>query len=322
MLTSIDEPGVISLREGFLPASALFEAPCWVLELPRQVCPPCNHLSSLQLSIHEREDSPQSHVLVMKGAPERILERCSSILVQGKEIPLDKEMQDAFQNAYMELGGLGERVLGEGPEAMSRAEKVISKPQWLPWGEELWGCPDSHLSVLSSPLCTPSGFCQLNLPSGKFPRGFKFDTDELNFPTEKLCFVGLMSMIDPPRAAVPDAVGKCRSAGIKVMASLPPLHPLFSHTTGRRTAGAAGLGTPRPLVVSFPLIVRSCYLQGKVGHCLGALTLIPCAQNAPCHMPILSLPGMAHSILMSSRSGTPILETMVVLPFPTIAYSL
>lgn len=52
----------------------------------------------------------------MKGAPERILDRCSTILVQGKEIPLDKEMQDAFQNAYMELGGLGERVLGERPE--------------------------------------------------------------------------------------------------------------------------------------------------------------------------------------------------------------
>uniref|UniRef100_A0A452RDP8 Sodium/potassium-transporting ATPase subunit alpha n=1 Tax=Ursus americanus TaxID=9643 RepID=A0A452RDP8_URSAM len=133
---------------------------------------PFNSTNKYQLSIHEREDSPQSHVLVMKGAPERILDRCSTILVQGKEIPLDKEMQDAFQNAYMELGGLGERVLG---------------------------------------------FCQLNLPSGKFPRGFRFDTDELNFPTEKLCFVGLMSMIDPPRAAVPDAVGKCRSAGIKVI---------------------------------------------------------------------------------------------------------
>lgn len=26
-------------------------------------------------------------------------------------------------------------------------------------------------------------------------------------------------MIDPPRAAVPDAVGKCRSAGIKVIGS-------------------------------------------------------------------------------------------------------
>ncbi|MGH0130402.1 UNVERIFIED_CONTAM: hypothetical protein FKN15_018299, partial [Acipenser sinensis] len=51
----------------------------------------------------------------------------------------------------------------------------------------------------------------------QFPEGFKFDVDELNFPTEKLCFVGLMAMIDPPRAAVPDAVGKCRSAGIKVI---------------------------------------------------------------------------------------------------------
>lgn len=33
-------------------------------------------------------------------------------------------------------------------------------------------------------------------------------------------------MIDPPRAAVPDAVGKCRSAGIKVASSLRPWHPL------------------------------------------------------------------------------------------------
>lgn len=33
---------------------------------------------------------------------------------------------------------------------------------------------------------------------------------------EQMCFLGLVSMIDPPRAAVPDAVGKCRSAGIKV----------------------------------------------------------------------------------------------------------
>ena len=32
-----------------------------------------------------------------------------------------------------------------------------------------------------------------------------------------------MSMIDPPRAAVPDAVGKCRSAGIKVNWSFAPL---------------------------------------------------------------------------------------------------
>merc|ERR1719369_716484 len=57
----------------------------------------------------------------------------------------------------------------------------------------------------------------MNLPDDQFAEGFAFDTEEVNFPTENLCFVGLMSMIDPPRAAVPDAVAKCRSAGIKVI---------------------------------------------------------------------------------------------------------
>merc|ERR1711893_264740 len=55
------------------------------------------------------------------------------------------------------------------------------------------------------------------LDGEKFPEGFNFDADDVNFPLEGLRFVGLMSMIDPPRAAVPDAVTKCRSAGIKVI---------------------------------------------------------------------------------------------------------
>ncbi|TWW73988.1 Sodium/potassium-transporting ATPase subunit alpha-3 [Takifugu flavidus] len=108
----------------------------------------------------------------MKGAPERILDRCSTIMIFGQEHPLDQSWTEAFQSAYMELGGLGERVLG---------------------------------------------FCHSTLSSSQFPRGFTFDCDDVNFPTEQLCFLGLISMIDPPRAAVPDAVGKCRSAGIKVI---------------------------------------------------------------------------------------------------------
>ncbi|KAA0710048.1 Sodium/potassium-transporting ATPase subunit alpha-3 [Triplophysa tibetana] len=134
---------------------------------------PFNSTNKYQLSVHEMDDSSENHyLLVMKGAPERILDRCSTILQQGKEQPMDEELKEAFQNAYLELGGLGERVLG---------------------------------------------FCHLLLPNDKYPKGFAFDTDDVNFMTDNLCFVGLMSMIDPPRAAVPDAVGKCRSAGIKVI---------------------------------------------------------------------------------------------------------
>ena len=39
----------------------------------------------------------------------------------------------------------------------------------------------------------------------------------MNFPLEDLTFVGLMAMIDPPCANVPEAVAKCKSAGIKVI---------------------------------------------------------------------------------------------------------
>jgi len=92
-----------------------------------------------------------------------------------------------YNDAYMELGGMGERVLG---------------------------------------------FAHFYLDQTSFPKGFAFDTDEKNFPTEKLCFVGLMSMIDPPRAAVPDAVAKCRSAGIKVI-MVTGDHPITAKAIAR-----------------------------------------------------------------------------------------
>lgn len=69
---------------------------------------------STQVSIHETQDpNDPRYILVMKGAPERILDRCSSIFINGEEKPLNEEWREAFNNAYLELGGLGERVLGK-----------------------------------------------------------------------------------------------------------------------------------------------------------------------------------------------------------------
>lgn len=65
------------------------------------------------MSIHETENPEDSrYLLVMKGAPERILERCSRILHHGEVEEMCEETREAFNTAYMELGGLGERVLG------------------------------------------------------------------------------------------------------------------------------------------------------------------------------------------------------------------
>jgi len=50
-------------------------------------------------------------MLVMKGAPERILNRCSKILINGEEKPFDALARKEVNDANDQLGRLGERVL-------------------------------------------------------------------------------------------------------------------------------------------------------------------------------------------------------------------
>ena len=64
---------------------------------------PFNSTNKYQLSIHEQEDpNDPRYLLVMKGAPERVLDRCSHILIDGVETPL--EDSSMFNWAYDELG--------------------------------------------------------------------------------------------------------------------------------------------------------------------------------------------------------------------------
>nr|KAG5695865.1 hypothetical protein BaRGS_006522 [Batillaria attramentaria] len=88
------------------------------------------------------------------------------------------------------------------------------------------------------------GFCDLYLDAEQYPRDFPFDADEPNWPLTGLRFVGLMAMIDPPRAAVPDAVSKCRSAGIKVI-MVTGDHPI----TAEAIARGVGIISPNSLTV-------------------------------------------------------------------------
>merc|ERR1712025_1424912 len=193
----------------------------------KKVCEiPFNSANKYQVSIHETEDTNDNrYLLVMKGAPERILERCSTIVVEGREMPLSEEWKNSFETAYCELGGLGERVLG---------------------------------------------FCDYMLPLDKYPVGYPFDADEENFPLEGLGFVGLMSMIDPPRAAVPDAVLKCRSAGIKVI-MVTGDHPITAKaiarsvgiiSEGTETVEDIAARTGRPVADINPRDARAAVVHG------------------------------------------------------------
>jgi len=124
----------------------------------------------------------------MKGAPEVIIKRCSTILsASGDEIPMDETMMSEFTHAYETFGRKGRRVIAL---ATRRFE-----------------APGAHFTV-----------------------------EDNNFPSEDLCFVGIAAIMDPPRDDVPDAIAKCKAAGIKVF-MVTGDHPL----TGRAIAAEIGL---------------------------------------------------------------------------------
>lgn len=76
-------------------------------------------------------------------------------------------------------------------------------------------------------------FASLDLPSSEFPENYEFSKDPYNFPTEKLTFLGLVSLEDPPKHGVREAIGHCREAGIKVM-MVTGDHPLTAEAIGRK----------------------------------------------------------------------------------------
>ncbi|CAJ0559222.1 unnamed protein product, partial [Mesorhabditis spiculigera] len=120
---------------------------------------PFNSINKYQLSIHTGGPN-NSHILVLKGAPERVLAMSTTMSTEEGPKPIDDNIRKQFQKAYDDLGGMGEH---------------------------------------------------------QFPPGFAFDLENPNYPTAGLNFLGLISMIDPPRPGVRMAVHLCQSAGIKVV---------------------------------------------------------------------------------------------------------
>lgn len=108
----------------------------------------------------------------MKGAPEKLLENCSTILLHNKVFELSETLKKCCEDACENLAQNGERVLG---------------------------------------------FSDLVLPD-KFTPDYPFSLNpKPNFPISNLRFLGFMSLFDPPRPEVYDAVRNCKLAGITVV---------------------------------------------------------------------------------------------------------
>ncbi|CEJ89667.1 hypothetical protein VHEMI05495 [[Torrubiella] hemipterigena] len=77
------------------------------------------------------------------------------------------------------------------------------------------------------------GFAEMFLPADQYPEDFAFDKKEKNYPLGDFIFTGLASLQDPPKHGVREAIGRCRSAGIKVI-MVTGDHPLTAEAIGRK----------------------------------------------------------------------------------------
>ncbi|ORY01095.1 P-type cation exchange, alpha subunit of ATPase [Basidiobolus meristosporus CBS 931.73] len=72
---------------------------------------PFNSDNKWAMTIHEKVHANGDLTLFIKGAPERILRLCSTILINGEAIPLTQEHKDLYDQTYAYMAGKGHRVL-------------------------------------------------------------------------------------------------------------------------------------------------------------------------------------------------------------------
>ncbi len=80
---------------------------------PRLVAIPFNSTNKWMLSINEQEGDSNSKplLLMMKGAPERVMNMCTSVLVNGELQPMDENVRGEMETINETLARRGERVL-------------------------------------------------------------------------------------------------------------------------------------------------------------------------------------------------------------------
>jgi len=158
------------------------------------------------LFIRDLRADDEGLCVYMKGAPERILGRCSKLLVNGEEIPFTEELRNEVATANSDFGKLGERVLAFAryklPRDKYNESYKFDVKTWKQWG----------LNPKQSAA--------------------DYESVEGSFPMHDLCLVGVVSLNDPPRPKVDLSVQKCRSAGIKVImvtGDQPPTAAAIAH---------------------------------------------------------------------------------------------
>ncbi|KAL0070554.1 hypothetical protein AAF712_002393 [Marasmius tenuissimus] len=138
---------------------------------------PFNSTNKWALVLLEKPHATGIFTSYIKGAPERVLAKCTTYL-------------GVNENGEVTVTPISDKFRDEYEKAYdymaSRGHRVIACAQLL-------------------------------LPSSEYPANHEFSKNDGRYPSEGYCFVGLVSLEDPPKHGVREAVGTLRLAGIKVM---------------------------------------------------------------------------------------------------------
>lgn len=90
---------------------------------PRLAAIPFNSSNKWMLSINEDESDPNSKplTLMIKGAPEKILSMCTSMIVDGNVEPMSSDNRNTMEDLNMNLGKRGERVIAMAYSELDRS---------------------------------------------------------------------------------------------------------------------------------------------------------------------------------------------------------
>lgn len=113
--------------------------------------------------------------MFIKGAPDVLLPRCSSMLLPSGEIrPLTRNLTTELSNLQSRWSSTGQRVL-------LLARRVVSSSAV---DMKEFGSPEATIHILRE-------------------------------YTRELVMVGMIGIVDPPRAGIPEVVRICRGGGIR-----------------------------------------------------------------------------------------------------------
>lgn len=200
--------------------------------------------------VNDKSLEKNDFLLMVKGAPERIMAVANWIRIsvdkqdeaqkqlvkeQGIEglpelVPFTEDEANKVKKAQARLAAKGERVLGFGYSILKNGQETLLKVN-KDAGDRSPKDPNNNWDISDEAFIgmpPGKGGDNPDLPRGGYvfaPRGTKYNGKDHNsdfnweVPENQLghVFLGMISLQDPPRDEVPQAIEDCKTAGIQVV---------------------------------------------------------------------------------------------------------